>query len=192
MGREYELKYRADQAALAALREEFADLKTIRMETTYYDTLAGDLGKLRWTLRRRFENGVSVCTVKTPSHDGGRGEWELLCDDITQAVSRLVAMGAPEELTRFAQDGLVETCAARFTREAVEVVLPGAEAELALDEGAFLGGGATEPFAEVEVEHKSGSEALVAAWAAALAERYGLEPETRSKAQRARALAGRD
>ena len=67
MGREFELKYRADAAALAAIREEFGEFTSIAMETTYYDTPSGDLRRMRWTLRRRYENGISVCTVKTPS-----------------------------------------------------------------------------------------------------------------------------
>ena len=189
MGREFELKYRASASVLGALREEFGEFTTIEMETTYYDTPGKDLSRLRWTLRRRYENGVSVCTVKTPAHGGGRGEWELPCDDIHTAIAALADLGAPEDLVQLTKGGLEEVCAARFTRLALPLELPGAEAELALDEGVLLGGGKVLPFAEVEVEHKSGSEALVAAWAAKLAECYGLEPEPKSKVQRALALA---
>ena len=192
MAIEIELKFAAEESAFEGLLAESSEWTRYEMATTYYGDPDGKLSSLRWTLRRRFENGVSVCTVKTPHTGLGRNEFEVECGDIMEAIPQLVAMGAPEELTRFAESGLEETCAARFTRQAIAVTLPGAEAELALDEGVFLGGGQTEPFAEVEVEHKSGSEALVAAWAAALAERYHLEPEARSKAQRARALAGRD
>lgn len=191
MGREFELKYRADAAALAAIREEFGEFTSIAMETTYYDTPSGDLRRMRWTLRRRYENGISVCTVKTPSHDGGRGEWEVLCSDIHAAIAPLAAMGAPEVLTELAAGGLEPVCAARFTRLAQKLELPGAVVELALDEGVLLGGGKELPFAEVEVEHKSGSESLVTVWAATLAERFALVPEPKSKVQRALALAGR-
>lgn len=191
MGREFELKYRADALALQALREEFGEFVPITMETTYYDTPAGELGRMHWTLRRRYENGVSVCTVKTPADNGGRGEWEVRCDDIRAAIAHLIARGAPEKLAQLSQTGLEEVCAARFTRLAITLELPGAVAELALDEGVLLGGGRELPFTEVEVEHKSGSETLVAAWAADLAERYALTPEPRSKVQRALALAGR-
>jgi len=191
VGREFELKYRADAPILSEIREEFGEFITIAMETTYYDTPAGDLGRLHWTLRRRYENGISVCTVKTPSDDGGRGEWEMPCDDIHDAVASLVAMGAPEGLAELAKAGLEEVCAARFTRLAQLLDLPGAVAELALDEGLLLGGGKELPFAEVEVEHKSGSEDLTTAWAKALAERFRLVPEPKSKVQRALALAER-
>ena len=65
MGREFELKYAATEAELALLRSRYPQLTPIAMETTYYDTPAGTLGKLHWTLRRRMENGKSVCTLKT-------------------------------------------------------------------------------------------------------------------------------
>ena len=191
MGREFELKYRAEAADLAAIREAFGEFTAIQMETTYYDTPDRALSRRRWTLRRRYENGVSVCTVKTPAPGGGRGEWEIRCDDISDAIAPLVALGAPAELAALAGAGLEAHCAARFTRLALTLELPETTAELALDEGVLLGGGKTLPFAEVEVEHKSGSEALTTAWASALAERFHLQPENRSKVQRARALAER-
>ena len=81
MGIEFELKYRATPEIQEELAQD-GHWRSIAMETTYYDTAAGDLGRLHWTLRRRFENGRSVCTVKTPDIDGGRGEWELECDNI--------------------------------------------------------------------------------------------------------------
>ena len=92
MGREFELKYAADSAQLDALKARFPHLRPITMETAYYDTPDGRLSRLRWTLRRRLENGVSVCTLKTPLPDGSRGEWETECrksfPPIPQAASR--------------------------------------------------------------------------------------------------------
>ena len=73
MGREYELKYAATPEILSKIRLEYPNFKTIQMETTYYDTMDGILGRLHWTVRRRLENGVSVCTVKTNLPDGSRG-----------------------------------------------------------------------------------------------------------------------
>ena len=60
--------------------------------------------------------------------------------------------------------------------------------ELALDEGALMGGGKTLPFAEIEVELKSGEEAAAIAFAETLARKFGLTPEPKSKAQRAMEL----
>ena len=78
MGIEYELKYKATEECQQAIRVEYpGQWQTISMETTYYDTPDEDLAPLRYTLRRRFENGVSVCTVKTPTAGAGRAEWEV-------------------------------------------------------------------------------------------------------------------
>ena len=60
--------------------------------------------------------------------------------------------------------------------------------ELALDEGVLLGGGRELPFAEVEVELKSGSDAVARDFAAALAAEFGLKPQPKSKLARAMAL----
>ena len=161
------------------------------MATTYYDTPDAKLGALHWTLRRRFENGVSVCTIKTPHKGGGRNEFELECDDIVAAIPQLVEMGAPKELLLYAANGIEEVCAARFTRMAGKIVLPGAEAELALDKGQLMGGGNVLPFVEVEVELKSGDLNAVTAYAEKLAKEFNLRPEPKSKYKRALMLAGK-
>ena len=141
MGREYELKYRADEKSLAAIRSFFGDFDAISMETTYYDTPAGHFGHLRWSLRRRLENGRSICTLKVPLADGSRGEWEVSSPDIGTALPALAALGAPEELLTMAEEGLVESCGARFTRLAKRLQLDSCTLELALDAGHLLGGG---------------------------------------------------
>ena len=38
MGREFELKFRADAGVISAIREKYGDFTPISMETTYYDT----------------------------------------------------------------------------------------------------------------------------------------------------------
>ena len=73
MGREFELKYRATTEQIAGIRAKFGEFTSITMETTYYDTPALELRQRHWTLRRRFENGRSVCTVKTPQKDIQKG-----------------------------------------------------------------------------------------------------------------------
>ena len=188
MGREFELKYRAGEESFAALAAGFGPFVSIAMETAYYDTPDRSLGKLRWTLRRRFENGVSVCTVKTPEKGGARGEWETECDDILAAIPALIALGAPRELEALTKDGLQEVCAARFTRLAAKVALPECTVELALDKGFLLGGGKELPFTEVEVELKEGTEEAAVVFAQKLAQEYALTPEPASKYKRALSL----
>ena len=185
MGREFELKYRADAEILAAIEKVYTGFEPISMETTYYNTPDGELGKRRWTLRRRFENGISVCTLKTPGTGGSCGEWEMEEDEILKAIPHLIADGAPEELAALTANGIIESCAARFTRRACKIALEEGVVELALDSGSLMGGGRELPFAEVEVELKAGSEAAAVAFAQSLAEKFGLTPEPKSKLQRA-------
>ena len=189
MGREFELKYRADAGALALIREKFGEFTSISMETAYYDTQDGLLNRLHWTLRRRYENGISVCTVKTPAGSHGRGEWETECDDIAAAIPVLCKLGCPEDLVSLTANGLRQVCGARFTRNACLLTAEGCALELALDNGILMGGSNEVPLCEVELELKSGSEEAAVAFAKAFAAEYGLLPETRSKFRRALDLA---
>lgn len=189
MGREFELKYAASAEAFAALGAKWEDFTVISMETTYYDTPGCALSQRHMTLRRRMENGVSVCTVKTPDGTHGRGEWELECATIEAAIPMLCKLGASAELLELTKDGLVVSCGARFTRRAKLIELEGCTVEIALDEGVLIGGDRELPLREVEVELKSGSEDVAVAYAQALAAMYGLIPEPSSKFVRAQKLA---
>ena len=191
MGREFELKYAATAADLEILKAKYPHLHPITMETTYYDSLDGRLGDRHWTLRRRMENGVAVCTLKVPGQGFGCGEWETECDDIYKALPILMAMDAPKELAELTAGGLQEFCGARFTRLAGHIECDGCTVELALDQGALLGGGRELQFSEVEVELKSGSEEAAVIFGQALAREMNLKPESRSKVARARELAGK-
>lgn len=189
MGSEYELKYRADPESLRSVFTTFpARWQTITMETTYYDTPSRSLSRRRWTLRRRKENNISVCTLKTPGTGKERGEWEVNCDSIERAISELCKLGAPTELLSLCKEGLVVSCGAKFTRRAGIFTLRDAVMELALDEGVLLGGGREIPLCELEVEHKEGSRTSMEQFAAELASLYGLQTEERSKFARALAL----
>ena len=145
MGREFELKYRATRSQQDAIRAEFGNFATTDMETTYYATPEGAMAAKKITLRRRLENGKSICTVKTPAHSGGRGEWETECGDIQAAIPVLCKLGCPEDLVTLAESGLIAVCGARFTRLHTEITLGTDTVELALDAGALLGGGKEVP-----------------------------------------------
>ena len=189
MGSEYELKYRADKESLSSIFTTFpARWQTIAMETTYYDTPSHSLSQRRWTLRRRMENQISVCTVKTPGVGLERGEWEVACDSIESAISELCKLGAPQELVSLAKEGLIVSCGAKFTRRAATFSLRDCVMEIALDEGVLLGGGKELPLWELEVELKEGSRSSMEAFAAELAGIYHLQAEEKSKFARALAL----
>ena len=189
MGREFELKYAVTAEAFAELLQRWDDFAVISMETTYYDTQSGALAARHITLRRRMENDVSVCTVKTPISDLGRGEWELECGDIKTAIPKLCKLMDSEELLSLTEGGVIPVCGARFSRRAKWLQLPDCEVEIALDEGVLLGGGREMPIREVEVELKEGSETAAVAFAEELAEQFGLTVEKKSKFRRAQMLA---
>ena len=189
MGVEYELKFRADRAVQASILAQIPGQDQVfSMQTTYYDTPTGQLSARRFTLRRRLENELSVCTLKAPEKGAGRGEWEVDCGSIEDAVPMLCKLGAPEELADLAHEGLTPVCGAKFRRIARTVILEDCMVELAIDEGILTGGDREIPLCEVEVELKSGSREACDRYAQSLAERFGLAPEPQSKFRRALAL----
>ena len=198
MGREFEVKLRvpseqvldrilADPELRAMALEED---RTLRMESTYFDTADRCLAARRWTLRRRRENDRSVVTVKTPAPGRARGEWETEADSPEEAMPELCTLGAPAELADLVRQGVAPRCGASFTRVARMLRLPGGSlAELAMDRGFLTGGDRQERLLEVEVELKEGSEAELEAFAGQLCRRFGLAEEPLSKFARAARLA---
>ena len=189
MGREFELKFRADSDTIAAIREKFGEFSPISMETTYYDTADLKLAFHHWTLRRRMENGVSVCTFKRPGGDGSRSEWEVEAASIMEGVMKLCQAGADWELMRCVAGGVQPVCGAKFTRLAKTLELDDCAVELALDQGVLMGAGKEIPLCEVEVELKSGEDSAAIAFAQSLAREFSLAVEKKSKFARALALA---
>ena len=162
----------------------------LRMRTTYYDTEDGFLETRRWMLRLRTENERSVVTMKTPGEGHTRGEWEVESAYLDEALPKLAALGAPQEITSLQSDALAPICGARFTRITAELRLSEATSCMICgDVGDLTGGGRTALLCELELELKQGSEAELAVFAQALMETYHLSEQPLSKLQRARALA---
>ncbi len=190
MGIEFELKFRATPESQDKIWETAAGTPAeYQMETTYYDTPTGALSARWYTLRRRKENDLSVCTLKMPGAEGGRKELEILCDGIEEAISELCKLAEVADLPQLLQNGIVPVCGAKFVRRAKTITLQGATVELALDRGVLTGGGKEIPLCEVEVELKSGSREAMVMYATQLAVAFGLEQEKDSKFRRAQALA---
>lgn len=188
MGVEYELKFGATEVLQSRIRRELGGKwMPYTMETTYYDTPQLTLAARRWTLRRRLENGVCVCALKTPAGEA-RGEWEVRCEAIEDGIGELCKLGAPKELLELTAGGVVPVCGARFTRHAATFMLPDGAVEVALDAGVLFAGQRQEPLCEVEVELKSGQPITTQVFAGRLALDYGLKPEPKSKFKRALAL----
>ena len=189
MGVEYEWKFAAKPELLPVIEDAFpGDGVTFQMETTYFDTPTGALSARHYTLRKRLENNLSVCTLKTPA-GSARAEWEIHCENIGDAIKQLKNTDCPANFFAMVQEGVIPICGARFTRLAKTLEIPGGTVELALDQGVLIGRGKELPFAEVEVELKEGTDEAAVAFAKALAEEFGLVPEGKSKFARAMALA---
>lgn len=189
MGAEYELKYRADRACQQKIAERYSSKwAEISMETTYYDTPSGALSAKRYMLRKRLENGISVCTLKTSGKGNLRGEWETESDTIASAVPILCKLSCPSDLAELCEEGLIPICGARFTRRAKLLEFPDFTAELALDEGILFSGNQQIPLCEIEIELKTGNKDALDAFAAGCAAEFGLVPEEKSKFARALAL----
>ena len=188
MGKEFELKYQASPEDLKEIQEFFGDFHSITMETHYFDTPDRKLGKLRWTLRRRLENGVSICGLKTPGKDLIRGEWETESPSMEEGLKALCRLNVPEGFGDLVSGGVEEVCGARFVRLAKLVTTSDGTAEIALDQGVFLGKGREQPFSELEIELKSGSRQAVEALGEEISRKYHLQELLISKFERALAL----
>ena len=190
MGVEFELKFQAMPEILDAVEKELTGtLQHYDMLTSYYDTRERSLKKVKYTLRRRMENGVSVCTLKTPAEENGRREYELQCNTIEEALEKLCKLPELPELAALTTGGVRKVCGARFHRRAITVTGADFTVEVALDQGVLTGGGTEIPLCELEVELKEGSRQSAVVYAQLLAARYGLTPETKSKFVRATMLA---
>lgn len=189
MGTEYELKFNTTAETLAAVRQALGGQWTCyEMRTTYYDTQDKALSSRKWTLRRRLENGVSICTLKTPAALG-RQEYEVACETIEDGIKELCKLCAPNELMSLTAGGVVPVCGAAFTRYARRMDLPDGAVEVALDSGELFGGEKSQPLCELEVELKAGEPAVAQHFALELAAQFPLLPENKSKFKRALALA---
>ena len=170
--------------------------KDIAMHATYYDTVDGDVLALRGGLRRREENGLSVCSLKLEVEvsDGKatREEYEVACDDIRQALELLPEAGAPRDVCEMlAGKELKVNCETEFDRRAFSLAVgaQGAadafEAELAFDEGVLRRDGCEQEFREMELEHKDGTLDAFNAFALDIQDTAHLTPQPLSKLARA-------
>lgn len=186
MGREFELKYTATPEQQRSIEATWENWSTFSMETSYFDTADKKLAHKNCTLRRRLENGVCVCTLKTPAPGFGRGEWNCTDAWCRATVEKLLEAGS---LPAIDFEQLIPICGARFIRRAKIIELENCTVEVALDCGVLQGGNREIPLCEVEIEVKSGTEAIAVTWAKEFARTYHLLPEHRSKFSRAAALA---
>ena len=140
---------------------------------------------------RATEDNLSAIRAAYPEavDDFGRGEFEVDCPCIEDAIEILCKLSGVAELPALVSAGLTPVCGAKFTRIAKTLTVDDTTVELALDRGILTGGGRQIPLCEVEVELKSGNRNTALAFAQLLAGKFGLQQEKKSKFRRALALA---
>lgn len=177
---EKEYKWRADElllnrALLWASSRIGSQSRTIRMESSYFDTADGMLRNKKAALRLRRENERTVCCMKL------RGE-----EESTDGLRQLPEKGAPEALCgELLHAELKEICTVSFRRCAVLLQEQDTVCELALDKGELRREGRSAPLCEIELEYVAGDEKAFHALAAELADQLDLVPENESKLARA-------
>ena len=189
MGRDFELKFAATPEGFAAVKAMYTGYQKAAMESTYYDTVDRKILEMGGMLRKRIENGLAFCTLKTPGDVGSRCELEVQTNSVFVAIPELCKLGAPEWLLQFNNDNLIPASGARYQRLAKMIDTADGSVELALDEGVFILGDKEIPFWEIEVELKEGADSVARDFAEALAEEFSLTEEPESKFARAMTLA---
>lgn len=194
---EKEYKWRADElllnrALLWASSRIGSQSRTIRMESSYFDTADGMLRESRAALRLRRENERTVCCMKLRGEenntDGLRAHEEYQCgaDTLEEGIRKLPEKGAPKALCdQLLHADLREICTVSFRRCAVLLQEQDTVCELALDKGELRREGRSAPLCEIELEYVAGDEKAFHALAAELADQLDLVPENESKLARA-------
>lgn len=190
MALEYERKYAATEDSLRLIAQGMGEpTQVLSMETTYYDTQNGALSRQHMTLRRRTENGTSICSLKTPTDTLARGEFQVEAASIEEAIPVLCKLSGYKELLPVTAGGVFPVCGAKFTRWVYRVAFGDSMLEIALDQGVLLGGKKDCPLFEVEVELLFGKPEDADLYGAILSAKYTLQEEKKSKFRRALDLA---
>ena len=167
-----------------------------RLLAVYFDTARHALWKHRLSLRLRQEGGRWVQTIKGGgSVESGLHRREELSRPASGTAPDLARLGesAPEQAVAAIarRAGLVPVFQIAVERQ-VRNVMPAPDAliEISLDRGLIRSGRLRAAVCEVELELKRGTVAQVFALAKAIAERYPVRLEPRSKAARGFELIG--
>ena len=185
MSKDFVLKFAATPEGFAAVKAMYTDYLDIFMESTYYDTVDRKILKMGAMLRKRIENGLTFCTLKTPGEMDTRCELEVQTDSVFVAIPELCKIGAPDWLLQFNRNNLVAASGARYCRHSKMIDTADSSVELALDEGVFLQSGKEISFREIELELKEGEREAVWKLAEIIQTVPGVERQKENKYQRA-------
>ena len=198
-GREVEVKFRADRAALAAVAASALlggtpPGKARELVSVYFDGPENELQRAGFSLRvRRKGRAVPLMGVKwdseTPDQMFDRGEVEVRCPDAIPRPELFEPALRDRLLTALAGQPLSPVFETRIKRRTALVSHGHSAIELSLDDGEIIAGGAGLPVAEVELELKSGHLPDLLSFADALARDCGLALAFEAKSARGYRLA---
>jgi len=194
---EIEAKFRVEQdtdeflkklrAYCAEAFDSCGEARRIGMVSVYYDTADNALHRAGVSLRFREEDGEGVVAVKAGTEKAGglfeRFEYEVCADTLEDGLAALSCGERIDALLK-AKKEYVRVAEAEFTRLAFDVCGGDNAFEFALDEG-FFGGDRERVFRELEIELKRGNRGELEGVAEAVARRFGLLREPRTKKNRA-------
>lgn len=181
--------------------EESDTREKILMKAAYFDTEDFVLSKNDIALRVRMEGTRIVATLKwRGKNEGGlhiREEVNVPVDDEacfimpdpqifkeSEIGQEVIALIGFKKL-----HSIMET---NFVRSRFRIDNGNGIMEVSLDNGQIITDKGTDPICEIEIELFSGEQGALEAVTKIIAEKYGLEPETRSKYARGLALLGFD
>ncbi len=189
---ETELKFKLPAGAhervrrlLDSLQKEVVPGGESHEVTTYFDTPELALLNAGFTLRVRRSGNSYTQTLKGATGSGvavARFEKEWKLRSARPDIHRLAGTQAAAAIA--ADDRLEPVFTTDIRRATYRVVLEGAEAELALDEGEIRSGSDSQPVHELEIELKTGRPASLYRFATSLHAEIGLEITVDSKAAR--------
>ncbi len=183
-----------NQALLWASARLGTQIRSFRMESRYYDTPDGLLGKQQAGLRLRKESEKTVCCLKLRNRNTSKGmrsheEYECEAGSIKDGLTLLPSHGAPKDLCDEAAAAQLQViCEVSFNRCAVLIQEDNTVCEMALDKGELRHNEKSAPLCEIELEFIAGNEEIFHKLADNLSSYLSLIPEPLSKLERASAL----
>lgn len=162
----------------------------IKIEAQYYDTEDLILKNNKMALRKRKENGETICclkTSKTPSHSNFkiREEYEIKTDNIYDVISYAKRKNDKNKVFKQLENcKFNKICDIKYTRKSIIIEYKKHDTcvmELCLDEGFCYREYQSVAFSEIELEYTAGSIEMFHQFAEIIEKEFKLEIQTKSK-----------